>query len=173
MSETLETALQVPRPQRSPSFHGSYLHRTDLRARITAAHAGGLTAIAARAETLNLFRAAFERGRTLIRQAFERDGGGLACAGRLAHLEDELIREVVHYVTTHVHPAKFASTDEACAIAAVGGYGRATLAPFSDIDLLFILPPAGRARSKLAIDPILYMIWDLGQKIGHSMRVPT
>jgi [protein-PII] uridylyltransferase len=171
MNETLETALPVlTRPQRSPSLPGTYLHRTDLRAKIAAVHAGGVSASAARAETLNLFRAAFEEARWLIRQMFERDGGGLACTSRLAHLEDELIREIVRYVTTYVHPIKIASTGEACAIVAVGGYGRATLAPGSDIDLLFILPAANRARSKRAIEPILYVLWDLGQRIGHSTR---
>jgi [protein-PII] uridylyltransferase len=171
MSTTLETELPAPpRQQRGPSPQGAYFRRTDLREGIAAAHAGCASAIAGRAETLNLFRAAFEQGRTLIRQTFERDGGGLACASRLAHLEDELIREVVRYVKTYIHPAKFASMGEGCAIAAVGGYGRAKLAPGSDIDLLFILPKAHRADSELAIEPILYMLWDLGQKIGHSTR---
>ena len=171
MNETLETALPVlPRPPSGTPIAGTYFHRTELREKIGAAHAGGLSAADARAETLNLFRAALEQGRGLIRQTFERDGGGLACAGRLAHLEDELIQEIVRYVTTYVHPAKFASTGEACAIAAVGGYGRATLAPGSDIDLLFIQPKANRALGKHASEPILYMLWDLGQKIGHSTR---
>jgi [protein-PII] uridylyltransferase len=173
MSETLESesaALAVPRPQRSSPSHGSYLHRRDLRAKIAAGHAGGLSASAARADTVNHFRAAFDQGRLLIRQIFERDGGGFACASRLAHLEDELIREIVRYVAAYVHPANFGSADQACALAAVGGYGRATLAPGSDIDLLFILPKEKRVLGKHAIEPILYMLWDLGQKIGHSTR---
>ncbi len=171
MSEIVETTLpESYRRRRGPSLNGPCFHRADLRAAIAAAQAGGRSAAAARAETLNLFRGALKRGRSHIRQSFERDGGGLACAGRLAHLEDELIREIVRYVTTYVHPAKFASAGEPCAIAAVGGYGRATLAPDSDIDLLFILPATGRAHGKSAIEPILYMLWDLGQKIGHSTR---
>ena len=171
MNARPETALPVPpRPERSPTPQGAYFHRANLRVKIAAANAAGISSHAARAETLNHFRAAIEQGRAFVRQTFERDGGGLACAGRLAHLEDELIREIVRYVTSYVQLTAIASTGEACAIAAVGGYGRASLAPGSDIDLLFILPPANRAHGERVVEPILYMLWDLGQKIGHSTR---
>jgi [protein-PII] uridylyltransferase len=55
-------------------------------------------------------------------------------------------------------------------IVAVGGYGRGMLAPFSDIDLLFLLPdkpPAGTAK---VIETLLYVLWDLKQKVGHATR---
>jgi [protein-PII] uridylyltransferase len=59
------------------------------------------------------------------------------------------------------------------AIVAVGGYGRGVLNPCSDIDLLFLLP---RASTKLPkpisdlINLVLYPLWDMGFKIGHSCR---
>ncbi|MCI0737029.1 MAG: [protein-PII] uridylyltransferase [Beijerinckiaceae bacterium] len=171
MNARPETALSAERrPQRINLPQGAYFHRAGLRARIAAAHAGGLPVQAARRDSLAHFRDAFDQGRALVRQTFERDGGGLACAGRLAHIEDELIREVFRYVATYIHPAGSAPAGEACAIAAVGGYGRASLAPGSDTDLLFILPAAGRARGERVVEAILYMLWDLGQKVGHATR---
>jgi len=171
MNSTLETALPfIARAQRGASPLGAYFDRKELRTKIAAALAAGTSPRTARAAALNVFRAALDQGRALVRQTFERDGGGLACASRLAHLEDELIREIVRYVQIYVYPAAIPREGEACAIAAVGGYGRATLAPGSDIDLLFILPQANQGSCERLIEPTLYMLWDLGQTIGHSSR---
>ena len=59
------------------------------------------------------------------------------------------------------------------ALVAIGGYGRGTLNPGSDIDLLFLLP---RASTKLPknvqefVQSILYPLWDCGFKLGHACR---
>ena len=53
---------------------------------------------------------------------------------------------------------------------AVGGYGRGTLAPGSDIDLLFLLPARSTPGSERVVEAILYVLWDLRQKIGHATR---
>ncbi|BCX49130.1 PII uridylyl-transferase [Haloferula helveola] len=58
-------------------------------------------------------------------------------------------------------------------LVATGGYGRGTLNPASDIDLLFLLP---RASNKLPKDleelvhEVLYLLWDVGFKVGHACR---
>src|ERR1700730_17185606 len=171
MSTMLETAPPVPpRRHRITLPHGVYFHRAGLRAKIAALHVEGKPAVEARKETVALFRDALDQARGLAHKAFLADGSGLACAGRLAHIEDDLIREIFHYVTAYVHPAANGPGGEAFVIAAVGGYGRATLAPSSDIDLLFLLPPAAPLREKRIIEAILYMLWDLGQKVGHATR---
>ena len=148
--------------------------RTGVRAKIAALHSGRRSADAARPDVLAVFRNALEIGRTRIRQALEANGGGLACAGQLSYLEDELIEAIHHYVSTYVHPSptggKGKETSKSCAVVAVGGYGRATLAPGSDIDLLFLLPDAASPRAQSIAQSILYILWDLGQKIGHSTR---
>ena len=62
------------------------------------------------------------------------------------------------------------------ALVAIGGYGRAELNPQSDIDFMFLhnRQVAGGTRalphlSKI-LDGILYSLWDIGLKIGHSVR---
>ncbi len=62
------------------------------------------------------------------------------------------------------------------ALVATGGYGRGTLNPGSDVDLLFLLP---RASTKLPkplqelVQDILYLLWDVGFKVGHACRSIT
>jgi [protein-PII] uridylyltransferase len=53
---------------------------------------------------------------------------------------------------------------------AVGGYGRGELAPFSDIDLLFLLNYKISPHSEQVVEYVLYMLWDLGLKVGHATR---
>ena len=48
------------------------------------------------------------------------------------------------------------------AVVAVGGYGRGTLAPGSDIDLLFLLPYKQTPWGEQIVEYMLYMLWDLG-----------
>ena len=55
-------------------------------------------------------------------------------------------------------------------VAAVGGYGRATLAPGSDIDLLFLLADNEAEHGERVAEAMLYLLWDLRQKVGHSTR---
>jgi len=59
------------------------------------------------------------------------------------------------------------------ALVATGGYGRGTLNPRSDVDILFLLP---RASTKLPlplqelVQEVLYLLWDVGFKVGHACR---
>ena len=55
-------------------------------------------------------------------------------------------------------------------ILAVGGYGRAEMAPFSDIDLLFLLTDKDPSLDKQLIEAILYVLWDMKLKIGYAVR---
>ena len=56
------------------------------------------------------------------------------------------------------------------AIVATGGYGRGLLAPFSDIDLLFLLPYKQTPWGESVVEYMLYLLWDLGFKVGHATR---
>jgi len=57
------------------------------------------------------------------------------------------------------------------ALVAVGGYGRAELHPYSDVDLLLIMPSARKARAASdSIAAFLAFLWDVGLEVGHSAR---
>jgi len=121
-----------------------------------------------RAAAVELVRAALDEGREDARRTLEEGGKGLACAARLSELEDEIIR-VIHDLAAR-HPPAGVKAADSLTIAAVGGYGRGLLAPGSDIDLLFLTPDKPAPGVAKLIETLLYVLWDLRQKVGHSTR---
>ncbi|MCB1510725.1 MAG: [protein-PII] uridylyltransferase [Hyphomicrobiaceae bacterium] len=100
-----------------------------------------------------------------------RDGLGRVCAAGLSEFQDELIRLIFDYTRFHVYHATANPSDaEQIAIVATGGYGRGLLAPGSDIDLLFLLPYKQTPWSESVAEYMLYLLWDLGFKVGHATR---
>lgn len=57
-----------------------------------------------------------------------------------------------------------------CALVAVGGYGRGELAPYSDIDLLFLYSGQRLSQMKPVSASLLRLLWDAGLVVGHSFR---
>ncbi|MCC7257730.1 MAG: [protein-PII] uridylyltransferase [Gammaproteobacteria bacterium] len=55
-------------------------------------------------------------------------------------------------------------------LAAVGGYGRAELNPFSDVDLLVLLPGRSKREAREPVSTFLTLLWDIGLQVGHSTR---
>ena len=119
---------------------------------------------------LAAFREANLKGREKARELLMADGGGLKCAERISWLQDQLITILHDFVLNEIFDASHAPEAARLAVAAVGGYGRGTLAPGSDIDLLFILPEKKAVWSEPAIEFMLYILWDLGFKVGHATR---
>ncbi|MCX7898607.1 MAG: [protein-PII] uridylyltransferase [Methylocystis sp.] len=125
---------------------------------------------ARRTAVIELFRAALNEGRARARALLEEGGGGMACARQISGLEDELIGAIYDYVVTYVYPSDNPTFAERLTIVAVGGYGRGTLAPGSDVDLLFLLPYKQTPWGESVVEAILYVLWDLRQKVGHATR---
>ncbi|MBD0413540.1 [protein-PII] uridylyltransferase [Oryzicola mucosus] len=142
--------------------------RVELSA-LTGANGDG-SSVAVRSKALQLLKERIASGRKVAEAMLMDDGGGIACAERLSHVMDEVIRCLYDFAVTHVYRAKNPSTAERMAIVAVGGYGRGTLAPGSDIDLLFLLPYKQTPWGEQIVEYMLYMLWDMGLKVGHATR---
>ncbi|MBS9719151.1 [protein-PII] uridylyltransferase [Tianweitania sp. BSSL-BM11] len=115
-------------------------------------------------------RETIKTGKAHAERLLTEDGGGTACAQRISHLMDEVIRALYDFAATHIYPRINPSSGERMTLVAVGGYGRGTLAPGSDIDLLFLLPYKQTPWGEQIAEYILYVLWDLGLKVGHSTR---
>jgi [protein-PII] uridylyltransferase len=125
---------------------------------------------AARAKVLLHVRTVLADARKAAEADLRATGKGARCAMNLSAAEDEIIKAVHLFASKFVYPVTTPSDAEMISVAAVGGYGRGTLAPGSDIDLLFILPYKQTPWGEQVTEYILYMLWDLGQKVGHAVR---
>ena len=142
-----------------------------LRHELTAAaHAQEGDQDAIRRAALALFKEALAKARQGARDALEKGASGLACARALARAEDELIAALYDFTVKHVYYAQNPTSAERLSVVAVGGYGRGALAPGSDIDLLFLFPYKQTPWGESVVEYMLYMLWDLGQKVGHATR---
>ncbi|MFA5957556.1 [protein-PII] uridylyltransferase [Hyphomicrobium sp.] len=124
----------------------------------------------ARPKVLESLKALLKNAREAARTALDVDGNGRRCAAGLSLFQDELIRLIYDYTVTHVYRATNPSDAERMAIVATGGYGRGLLAPGSDIDLLFLLPYKQTPWGESVAEYMLYLLWDLGFKVGHATR---
>jgi len=157
------------------SLSGKKLH---IPARINAPDSGvdavdfrvGLTDAAntekdVRLAALNIFKTTLEAGRL----------DGLETARLIASIHDDIITALFDFATTHVIIESDSAQAERMSLCAVGGYGRGEMAPQSDVDLLFLIADKkGSSYTEQITQQItqymLYMLWDLGLKVGHATR---
>ncbi|HZZ89478.1 MAG TPA: [protein-PII] uridylyltransferase [Caulobacteraceae bacterium] len=123
-----------------------------------------------RRRAIEVLKGALFRGRMIAKERLENGAGGLETARLLASVTDEVITALWDFTTTHMIRARNPTEGERLALLAVGGYGRGALAPFSDIDLLFVRPYKQTAHVESVIEFMLYALWDLGFKVGHASR---
>jgi len=121
---------------------------------------------------LDLLRRQLGRIQGRVQDAFETQGlSGLGAARWLAALMDGLVQAIHAYALAMVPPRSAAEQAEPpVALVATGGYGRGVLAPFSDIDLLFLTEGQAGSRAQRMVEFVLYLLWDLGLKVGHATR---
>jgi [protein-PII] uridylyltransferase len=107
-----------------------------------------------------------------LRLQHQAGAGGREVCSRRANLIDVLLKHVFRAATTVAQPAG-ADTGIPLALIALGGYGRGELNPFSDVDVMFLHEGKGRkvpGELEQIVEQILYLLWDIGFKVGHSTR---
>ncbi|MEN9674849.1 MAG: [protein-PII] uridylyltransferase [Verrucomicrobiota bacterium] len=120
-------------------------------------------------EELSRYRGFLKEETARLRILHRAEAGGInVCRGR-AEMMDLLIRYLFEAVKA-TFPAK--GRPPRLALVAFGGYGRAELNPFSDIDLMFLHDGRkdGEAARNEWTSALLYTLWDISLKVGHSLR---
>ncbi|WP_298436922.1 [protein-PII] uridylyltransferase [uncultured Jannaschia sp.] len=124
-----------------------------------------------RRETVAILGAAQDRGRAAIAAGFADDPTrARRVTQSYAFLTDRLVQCVWAMATGVLHPCPTPTEGERFAVLGVGGYGRGEMAPFSDVDLLFLTPWKVTPWVESVVESMLYMLWDLKLKVGHSTR---
>ncbi|MFV0472881.1 MAG: [protein-PII] uridylyltransferase [Pikeienuella sp.] len=124
-----------------------------------------------RAAAVRALRSALEDGRAgaLALLGGARDGGPRT-ARALCEAIDIVVAGALDFAATTLHPNHARGASEAFAVIAVGGYGRGEMAPFSDVDLLFLTPYKKTPWMEQVVEATLYILWDLKLKVGHAVR---
>ncbi|MBV1895537.1 MAG: [protein-PII] uridylyltransferase [Rhodobacteraceae bacterium] len=124
-----------------------------------------------RHETVRILDMANKQGRAAIAKAYaDQPFAARPLTRSYTFLTDGLIKTALYVATTYLHPAPNPTSAERIAVIAVGGYGRGEMAPFSDVDLLFLTPYKITAWAESVIESTLYILWDLKLKVGHASR---
>jgi len=111
-----------------------------------------------------------EGGDEVYRRFMEAGATGTHVVRAQAFLVDCVIHSLMEFTTKRVMGSRDVEPGHGLVAAAVGGYGRGELSPHSDIDLLFLMPGVNNERHEAVVEYALYLLWDLGLKVGHSTR---
>ena len=158
--------LEIPARMNAPD---SGVKAADFRAQLAQA---ANSASDVRSEVLAIFKSTLETAKASARERFEAGRlDGLETARLIASIHDDIIMALFDFTTTHIVRASNPTKSERLSLCAVGGYGRGEMAPESDVDLLFLIAEKkGSAYTEQVTEYMLYMLWDLGLKVGHATR---
>jgi [protein-PII] uridylyltransferase len=127
--------------------------------------------LASGAEFKPVLAAALVAGRVEIARRIENaPGAGRAHAAETAYLTDQLVRLAFDHASQRLHPNHNPTQAERIALVALGGYGRGEMAPFSDVDLMFLTPQPRAPWCEQVLEATLYLLWDLKLKVGQASR---
>lgn len=125
-----------------------------------------------RAAVLAKIKEVFKEDRAIIQEKFETQKLGAHKTVR-AHSDvmDRVICALFDLITQEIHPLPEKDKKaDIPALLAVGGYGRREMAPFSDVDLLFLVPDGVTPEQEEQVTCLLYFLWDMGLKVGQAIR---
>jgi [protein-PII] uridylyltransferase len=119
-------------------------------------------------ERLDLYKKFLKVEEHRLRLKHYSGGGGLEIVRDRSALLDVVLR---HLFQGAIEGSSYGDKTPPFALLAIGGYGRGELNPYSDVDILFLHDaPRISAESAEVIEQVLYMLWDVGFKVGHSTR---
>ena len=107
--------------------------------------------------------------RQKLRETHDQGEAGLTVAGRHAAFLDVFIISIFNSVEVRTLLG-LEGAEQACVVLGLGGYGRKELAPFSDIDLLFLYSEKIESQVEEVIRKILYPLWDVGYELGYTVQ---
>ena len=119
-------------------------------------------------EVLSTYKKFLKLEEHRLRLKHQAGGGGREICARRGELVDVILR--------HIFAAAANTLGEPTtplALIALGGYGRGELNPFSDVDVMLLHGNSGGKISPYIAEmaeQILYLLWDIGFKVGHSTR---
>src|SRR4051812_27105864 len=122
-------------------------------------------------EILPLYKKFLKIEEHRLRLKHQAGGGGREICTLRVELVDILMQHL--FASATATAGKKGPNESPLALIAIGGYGRGELNPFSDVDVMLLHGGSGKKLSpyiEQVVEQILYLLWDIGFKVGHSTR---
>jgi len=126
-----------------------------------------------RGDALAIYKKFLTKGRLTLQRSMNEGASGASLVLGYSFLVDEILQTICNQASLVLYTEPNPTVGAKLTLVATGGYGRAELAPWSDIDLLFLHPWKLTARNEQVVEYVLYTLWDLGLKVGHATRSVT
>ncbi|MEZ5405191.1 MAG: [protein-PII] uridylyltransferase [Verrucomicrobiia bacterium] len=123
---------------------------------------------------LDVYRQFVQGENRRIQRAHQQGAEGRATAHEKSLVMEILLKQLWTEAFSPLESSK--KNRPPLALMALGGFGRNELNPFSDVDVMFLHDFNRLSKEKeiqISIEHILYMLWDMGLKVGHATRTIT
>ena len=114
--------------------------------------------------SLDALRAGLRDGKAELVQHFRESRATATAANRLTRALTRLVDGSLHALWQR------SGMPTQIALVAVGGYGRGELFPYSDVDVLVLLPAEPDEATRSVVEALVTACWDIGLEIGSSVR---
>jgi len=128
-----------------------------------------------RDKILAIFQSTLDEAKNSVKNRFQSGLlSGLETAKLISQIHDDIIKTLFDYTMKEIAETSESGNILSITLCAVGGYGRGEMAPESDVDLLFLTANQKDLLSaNIVTEYMLYMLWDLGIKVGYSTRTSS
>ena len=134
----------------------------------TPSNNGSSAELSQRAETAPV--SALAGHRQALRQRLLDGASGAEVMAALTEFVDGLIIDRYRNAMRQAGEGAQVAGAQHCCLVALGGYGQRELAPYSDIDIMFLYSEEAGEAAPTLFREVLHHLWDLGFQVGHSMR---
>ncbi|MFH1301845.1 MAG: [protein-PII] uridylyltransferase [Planctomycetota bacterium] len=122
------------------------------------------------AQQFVVYRAKVEQARQRGQELLRDGASGLQIATAIAESIEQLILQIIQDQFQQLPESQQKQLSQHSTILAIGGSGRGLMAPYSDVDLLFLYRGQVVKEFSDFVGNIVRSCWDAGLKLGHSVR---
>ncbi len=117
----------------------------------------------------------YEQQTQVVKKRHREGASGNEIVRALTEIVDSMIQSLCQTAFAKFSAQSNGNGVLATSLVAIGGYGRSELCPLSDVDIMFLYPSKTspkvlKSAQEFMVQKILYVLWDLGLKVGHSSR---
>ena len=124
-----------------------------------------------RSETVEIIKSFYNYYSEVIEKSFTTNSkNSKKITSSYSELTDRVIESIIYTCEEVLLITNSKIKTDKFSVLSVGGYGRGQMAPYSDVDIMFLVPIRITKRITNIIETTLYILWDLKLKVGHATR---